>query len=92
MRWNRSLSTVQLYTAQLTFEKAFGGHHINASAVYDYQGQQHVRKMQTEISCQTLQTKAALKKAGFVFTTHRFSDFFHNCAETSIPLQLKSTI
>jgi TonB-linked SusC/RagA family outer membrane protein len=36
---NRFISTVQLYTQQLTFDKAFGEHHINAIAVYEYQGQ-----------------------------------------------------
>ncbi|MEO7047846.1 MAG: SusC/RagA family TonB-linked outer membrane protein, partial [Ferruginibacter sp.] len=36
---NRSVSTVQLYTEQLTFDKNFGDHHLNAIAVYEYQGQ-----------------------------------------------------
>ena len=36
---NRSISTVQLYTEQLTFDKTFGDHHFNAIAVYEYQGQ-----------------------------------------------------
>jgi TonB-dependent starch-binding outer membrane protein SusC len=36
---NRTLSTVQLYTQQLSFDKTFGNHHINAIAVYEYQGQ-----------------------------------------------------
>jgi TonB-linked SusC/RagA family outer membrane protein len=36
---NRSTSTVQLYTQQLTFDKNFGDHHINATAIYEYQGQ-----------------------------------------------------
>lgn len=36
---NRSVSTVQLYTQQLSFDKNFGNHHINAIAVYEYQGQ-----------------------------------------------------
>ena len=36
---NRYISTVQLYTQQLTFDKTFGEHHINAIAVYEYQGQ-----------------------------------------------------
>ncbi|PWT75635.1 MAG: SusC/RagA family TonB-linked outer membrane protein [Bacteroidetes bacterium] len=36
---NRSLSTVQLYTQQLTFDKTFGNHHIGAIAVYEYQSQ-----------------------------------------------------
>jgi len=36
---NRSISTVQLYTQQLTFDKTFGDHHFNAIAVYEYQGQ-----------------------------------------------------
>jgi TonB-linked SusC/RagA family outer membrane protein len=33
---NRSISTVKLYTQQLTFDKTFGGHHVNAVAVYEY--------------------------------------------------------
>lgn len=37
---NRSLSTVELYTQQLTFDKNFGDHHINAIAVYEVQSQQ----------------------------------------------------
>jgi len=36
---NRAISTVQLYTQQLTFDKSFGDHHVNAIAVYEYQGQ-----------------------------------------------------
>jgi TonB-linked SusC/RagA family outer membrane protein len=36
---NRSISAVQLYTEQLTFDKYFGDHHLNAIAVYEYQGQ-----------------------------------------------------
>jgi len=41
---NRSISAVQLYTEQLTFDKTFGSHHFNAIAVYEYQGQ----KIRTE--------------------------------------------
>ncbi|MBC7536100.1 MAG: TonB-dependent receptor, partial [Ferruginibacter sp.] len=37
---NRSVSTVQLYTQQLSFDRTFGNHHINAIGVYEYQGQQ----------------------------------------------------
>ncbi len=36
---NRAVSAVQLYTEQLTFDKTFGDHHVNAIAVYEYQGQ-----------------------------------------------------
>jgi TonB-linked SusC/RagA family outer membrane protein len=36
---NRALSTVQLYTEQLSFDRTFGSHHINAIAVYEYMGQ-----------------------------------------------------
>jgi TonB-linked SusC/RagA family outer membrane protein len=36
---NRTISAVQLYTEQLTFDKTFGNHHIGATAVYEYQGQ-----------------------------------------------------
>ena len=36
---NRSVSTVKLYTEQLTFDKSFGDHHINAIAVYEVQEQ-----------------------------------------------------
>lgn len=36
---NRAISTVQLYTEQLTFDKTFGDHHFNAIGVYEYQGQ-----------------------------------------------------
>ncbi len=36
---NRSISTTKLYTQQLTFDKTFGNHHVNAIAVYEYQGQ-----------------------------------------------------
>lgn len=39
---NRNISTVQLYTQQLTFDKTFGDHHLNAVAVYEYL-QQKVR-------------------------------------------------
>jgi len=33
---NRSVSTVKLYTQQLTFDRTFSGHHVNAVAVYEY--------------------------------------------------------
>ncbi|GGA82049.1 SusC/RagA family TonB-linked outer membrane protein [Puia dinghuensis] len=33
---NRSVSTVKLYTQQLTFDRTFGNHHFNAIAVYEY--------------------------------------------------------
>ncbi len=36
---NRSISTVLLFTQQLTFDKTFGDHHINAIAVYEQQNQ-----------------------------------------------------
>lgn len=36
---NRSLSTVMLYTEQLTFDKTFGNHHINVIAAYEQQSQ-----------------------------------------------------
>jgi TonB-linked SusC/RagA family outer membrane protein len=36
---NRSISAVQLYTQNLTFDKTFGNHHVSATAVYEYQAQ-----------------------------------------------------
>lgn len=36
---NRISSLVLLYTQQLTFDKTFGNHHVNAIAVYEQQGQ-----------------------------------------------------
>jgi TonB-linked SusC/RagA family outer membrane protein len=36
---NRAVSTVQLYTQQLSFDKTFGDHHLGATAVYEYQAQ-----------------------------------------------------
>ena len=36
---NRNISTVKLFTEQLTFDRAFGNHHINATAVYEFQEQ-----------------------------------------------------
>ena len=36
---NRSLSAVTLFTEQFTFDKTFGNHHINATAVYEQQNQ-----------------------------------------------------
>ncbi|MEP6724718.1 MAG: TonB-dependent receptor [Bacteroidota bacterium] len=36
---NRSLSTILLSTQQLSFDKTFGDHHVNAIAVYEFQGQ-----------------------------------------------------
>ncbi|MEO5943206.1 MAG: TonB-dependent receptor [Ferruginibacter sp.] len=44
---NRSVSTVQLYTQQLTFDKTFGDHHVNAVAVYEYQGQKSTQENQS---------------------------------------------
>ncbi|MEQ1798758.1 MAG: TonB-dependent receptor, partial [Lacibacter sp.] len=41
---NRNVSTVKLFTEQLSFDKTFGDHHINAIAVYEQQGQ----KIRTE--------------------------------------------
>jgi TonB-linked SusC/RagA family outer membrane protein len=36
---NRNISTVRLFTEQLTFDRTFGNHHINAIAVYELQEQ-----------------------------------------------------
>ena len=36
---NRGVSTVLLFTEQLSFDKTFGDHHINAIAVYEQQSQ-----------------------------------------------------
>ena len=36
---NRNISTVRLFTEQLTFDRSFGDHHINAIAVYELQEQ-----------------------------------------------------
>jgi TonB-dependent starch-binding outer membrane protein SusC len=36
---NRNISTVRLFTEQLTFDRTFGDHHINAIAVYELQEQ-----------------------------------------------------
>src|SRR6186713_915431 len=36
---NRNISTVKLFTEQLTFDRTFGDHHINAIAVYELQEQ-----------------------------------------------------
>jgi TonB-linked SusC/RagA family outer membrane protein len=36
---NRNVSNVLLYTEQLTFDKTFGDHHVNAIAVYEQQTQ-----------------------------------------------------
>jgi TonB-linked SusC/RagA family outer membrane protein len=37
---NRNVSTVKLFTEQLTFDKTFGSHHVNVIAVYEQQEQQ----------------------------------------------------
>ena len=37
---NRTVSTQLLFTEQLTFDKIFGDHHVNAIAVYEQQNQQ----------------------------------------------------
>lgn len=36
---NRNVSTVLLYTEQLSFDRTFGNHHVNAIAVYEQQSQ-----------------------------------------------------
>ncbi len=36
---NRNVSTVLLYTEQLSFDRTFGDHHVNAIAVYEQQSQ-----------------------------------------------------
>lgn len=72
---NRSLSTVQLYTQQLSFDKEFGDHHVSATAVYEMQtqqiknenasGQQESNELKTlnnakNVSVQTLVNKFAI--------------------------------
>ena len=42
---HRDVSTVLLYTEQLSFDKTFGDHHINAIAVYEQQGQKFNMKI-----------------------------------------------
>ncbi len=39
---NRGISSVLLYTEQLSFDKVFGDHHINAIAVYEQQSQRGI--------------------------------------------------
>ncbi|MGZ5133669.1 MAG: SusC/RagA family TonB-linked outer membrane protein, partial [Flavitalea sp.] len=41
---NRSISTVLLFTEQLSFDKTFGDHHVNAIAVYEQQGQKTIQE------------------------------------------------
>jgi len=36
---NRNISTVRLFTEQLTFDRTFGNHHVNVVAVYELQEQ-----------------------------------------------------
>ncbi len=45
---NRTVSSNLLFTEQLTFDKTYGGkHHINAVAVYEYQGQHTQQEVMT---------------------------------------------
>jgi len=72
---NRTVSTVQDYTQQLTFDKTFGDHHLNAVAVYEYlqqkirnenaNGNQSSNNLQTlnnaqNVSVQTLKNEGDL--------------------------------
>jgi TonB-dependent starch-binding outer membrane protein SusC len=41
IRNQRNIYTTLLYTQQLTFDRTFGDHHINATAVYEQQGQKY---------------------------------------------------
>ncbi len=43
----RQLYATFLYTQQLVFDKIFGAHHINATAVYEQQGQRYTIETQT---------------------------------------------
>lgn len=40
----RSNTTTKLYTQQLTFDKTFGRHHVNAVAVFETQGQKYYQE------------------------------------------------
>ncbi|TWI88444.1 TonB-linked SusC/RagA family outer membrane protein [Chitinophaga japonensis] len=40
----RSSAVTQLYTQQLTFDKTFGRHHLNATAVFETQGQKYYQE------------------------------------------------
>lgn len=44
---NRGVSTVLLYTEQLSFDKTFGDHHVNAIAVYEQQSQKTQQENQS---------------------------------------------
>ncbi len=44
----RQLYTTLLYTQQLTFDKTFGEHHLNVTAVYEQQGQKLMMKQPPE--------------------------------------------
>lgn len=61
---NRSISTVQLYTQQLSFDKTFGNHHVNAIAVYEYQGQ--TTRQENESGNQASNTLRTLNNASNV--------------------------
>ena len=43
---NRSVSTVLLFTEQVSFDRTFGNHHLNAVAVYEQQGQKTLQENQ----------------------------------------------
>ncbi|MEJ7770242.1 MAG: SusC/RagA family TonB-linked outer membrane protein, partial [Chitinophagaceae bacterium] len=44
---NRNVSTVLLFTEQVSFDQTFGNHHLNAVAVYEQQGQKTLQENQS---------------------------------------------
>lgn len=71
---NRAVSTVKLFTQQLTFDKTFGEHHLNITGVYEQQDQE-VRLEQMSGQQPSNQIRTLLNASNIAALTRREGNY-----------------
>lgn len=71
---NRTVSTVRLFTEQLTFEKSFGQHHLNVTGVYEQQ-EQDFRVENTSGQQPSNEIKTLLNASNIALATRREGNY-----------------
>lgn len=71
---NRAVSTVKLFTEQLTFDKTFGRHHVNVIGVYEQQ-EQDVRLEQMSGQQSSNQIRTLLNASNIAALTRREGNY-----------------
>lgn len=71
---NRTVSTVRLFTEQLTFEKSYGQHHLNVTGVYEQQ-EQDLRVENTSGQQPSNEIKTLLNASNIALATRREGNY-----------------